>query len=223
MVLLLAQIDTWDLIKESQPVPIGVMLLLLVVSVASWTVIFAKWGTFRKARARNLSFLRAFRKSENLQTMATGVEQFPLSPLVSIFEYGYEEVDRQLKSRGTLGNRLAMERSLQLGVSEELGKLEQSMSWLATTASISPFIGLLGTVWGIMDAFTALGTAGTASLRVVAPHIGEALITTALGLAAAIPAAIFYNYFSHQLREMAARMEDFSLEFMNLAERSFGD
>jgi len=97
------------------------------------------------------------------------------------------------------------------------------MNWLATTAAISPFIGLFGTVWGIIDAFTALGLAGSASLRAVAPGISEALFTTALGLAAAIPAAIAYNYFAHLLKEQGARMDDFSLEFLNLAERQFED
>jgi biopolymer transport protein TolQ len=140
-----------------------------------------------------------------------------------VFEFGFEEVERQVKTRGTLGNKLALERSLQLGISEELAKLERNMSWLATTASVSPFIGLFGTVLGIIDAFQALGQAGSASLRAVAPGISESLVATAAGLAAAIPAAIFYNYFGHVIREIGARMEDFSLEFLNLAERNFED
>ncbi len=148
-------------------------------------------------------------------------EQFRPSPLVGVFVFGYEEVERQVKGRGSITNRTALERTLQLGVSEELAKLERNMNWLATTASVSPFIGLFGTVLGIIDSFQALGQAGSASLRAVAPGISEALVATAMGLAAAIPAAIFYNHFGHVIREMGARMEDFSLEFMNLAERSF--
>jgi len=143
--------------------------------------------------------------------------------VVTVFEFGYEEIERQVSARGTLTNKLALERSLQLAISEEVAKLEHNMNWLATVASVSPFIGLFGTVWGIIDAFSALGLAGSASLRAVAPGISEALIATALGLGAAIPAAIFYNYFGNVIREMGARMEDFALEFMNFAERSFGD
>jgi biopolymer transport protein TolQ len=112
---------------------------------------------------------------------------------------------------------------LQIGASEELSKLENNLNWLATAAAVAPFIGLLGTVWGIIDAFLALGSAGSASLRAVGPGIAEALFTTALGLFAAIPAAVAYNYFSHALREMGARLDDFALEFLNLAERTYGE
>ena len=112
---------------------------------------------------------------------------------------------------------------MQLGTSEELAKLERNMNWLATTASVTPFIGLFGTVLGIIESFGALGQAGSASLRAVAPGISQALVATAMGLAAAIPAAVFYNYYGHVIREIGARMDDFSLEFMNLSERSFED
>jgi biopolymer transport protein TolQ len=126
-----------------------------------------------------------------------------------------------MKSRGSVTNPVALERTLQLGMSEELTRLERNMSLLATTATVSPFIGLFGTVWGIIDAFQQLSTAGAASLRAVAPGISEALITTALGLAAAIPAAISYNMFGTDIKEFGARMEDFMLEFMNMLDRSF--
>jgi biopolymer transport protein TolQ len=222
-VVLLAQVSFWDLILQAKPVPMAVMGILMLTSLISWTIIFSKWSVFRKARSNNAAFIRMFRKAEALSAVAMVVEQFALSPLVSVFEFGYEEVDRQVKARGALNNKLAIERSLQLGVSEELAKLERNMNWLATTAAIAPFIGLFGTVWGIIDAFSALGLAGSASLRAVAPPIAEALFATALGLAAAIPAAIFYNHFSHVVKEIAARMDDFSLEFLNLAERTYGD
>ena len=127
-----------------------------------------------------------------------------------------------MKQRGSLVNKTAVERSLQLGISEEVTKLEENMNWLATVASVSPFIGLFGTVWGIIDAFQGLGNAGSASLRAVAPGISEALVTTAVGLAAAIPAAIFYNLFGTRIKELGTRMEDFAIEFQNLAERDFG-
>ncbi|HEU0143136.1 MAG TPA: MotA/TolQ/ExbB proton channel family protein [Bryobacteraceae bacterium] len=213
----------WDLVKTTQPIPIAVLSILLIVSVLSWAIIFSKWNMFRQARTANVRFLRAFRKSNGLDQVALASEQFPVSPLVAVFDFGYEEYERQVKSRGALRNLAAVERSLQLGISEELTKLERNMSWLATAATVSPFIGLFGTVWGIIDAFQALGLAGSASLRAVAPGIAHALVATAMGLAAAIPAAVFYNHFGHVIREMANRMEDFSLEFVNFAERVSGE
>ncbi len=222
-VLILAQVSFWELVLKAGPLSMTVMVLLVLVSLLSWTIILAKWSLFRTARTNNQKFLRAFRKADGLQAVALVVEQFPLAPLVSVFEFGYEEVDRQMKRNGTVGNKPAIERALQLGASEELTKLERNMNWLATAASVSPFIGLFGTVWGIIDSFSALGLAGSASLRAVAPGISEALIATALGLGAAIPAAIFYNHYSHIVREIASRMEDFSIEFINMTERESGE
>ena len=199
------------------------MVILLFFSLLSWAVIFAKWTSFSNARSANRRFLRAFRKATGLEAVAVASEQFRASPLVAVFDFGYSEVDRQMKSRGTVKNKTTLERSLQLGVSEEIARLERNMSILATTATVSPFIGLFGTVMGIIDAFQSLGTAGAASLRAVAPGISEALITTALGLAAAIPAAVAYNWFGTTIREFGARMDDFALEFLNMTERSFGE
>jgi biopolymer transport protein TolQ len=197
--------------------------ILAVLSVLSWTIIFGKWSRFRAARDANAQFLRAFRKADGLQPVALAMEQFRISPLVTVFDFGYTEVDRQIKARGTLTNKLSVERSLQLGIGEEIARLERNLNWLATTASVAPFIGLFGTVFGIIRAFGAIAQAGSSSLRAVAPGISEALLATGFGLAAAIPAAVAYNYFGHTIREFGARMEDFSLEFMNLAERSFED
>ena len=218
---LFLQLSLWDLVTSSGPLPKAVMVILLIFSLFSWAVIFSKWAVFRRARSTNRSFLRAFRKAANLEAMSMASEQFGRSPLLAVFDFGYAEVARQMKTRGSVTNPLALERVLQLGMSEEITRLERNMSLLATTAAVSPFIGLFGTVWGIIDAFQQLSTAGAASLRAVAPGISEALITTALGLAAAIPAAIFYNMFGSSIKEFAARMEDFILEFMNLMERSF--
>ena len=215
--------NTWELVKQAKPVPMAVMVMLLLISILSWGIIFSKLSVFRSARSGNHSFLRAFRRATGMEAVALAAEQFKAAPLVAVFDFGYEEVERQVKSKGTLTNKLAIERALQLGISEELAHLENNMNWLATTAAISPFIGLFGTVWGIIDAFTALGQAGSASLRAVAPGISEALFATALGLAAAIPAAIAYNYYSQMLKEQGARMDDFSLEFLNLVERQFED
>ncbi|MGI8746453.1 MAG: MotA/TolQ/ExbB proton channel family protein [Bryobacteraceae bacterium] len=217
------QLSIWDLIRSSGPLPKFIMVLLLLFSLLSWAVIFSKWNVFRQARIANRQFLRAFRKATGLESVSIASEQFRSSPLVAVFDFGYSEMDRQLKARGAVTNKLALERTLQLGMSEEVTKLERNMNLLATTATVSPFIGLFGTVWGIIDAFQGLGAVGAASLRAVAPGISEALITTALGLAAAIPAAIFYNLFGGSIKEFGARMEDFSLEFMNLAERNFED
>jgi biopolymer transport protein TolQ len=220
---LLLQIDIWNMIGHGGPLTIAVLAILLIFSVFSWAIIFSKWSTLRAARSADRRFLRAFRKASGLDAVMVASEQFKPAPLVSVFEFGYEEVHRQVKSRGTVSNKVSLERSLQLGTSEELAKLERNMSWLATTASVSPFIGLFGTVLGIIRAFQDLGMQGSASLRAVAPGISEALIATAVGLAAAIPAAIFYNYFGHTIREIGARLDDFTLEFLNMAERSFGE
>jgi biopolymer transport protein TolQ len=219
----LNQVSVLNLLKEASPLTMGVLLLLLVFSVFSWAIIFSKWNSLRVARTANTGFLRAFRNANGLEAAVAAGKQFRQAPLTAVFVFGFEEVDRQVRKRSTIGNKLAIERSLQLGISEELARLERNMSWLATTASVSPFIGLFGTVLGIIDSFNSLGQAGSASLRAVAPGMSEALVATAAGLAAAIPAAIFYNHFGHVIREMGARMEDFSLEFLNLAERTFED
>jgi biopolymer transport protein TolQ len=215
-------LSLWDIIQNLRPVPLAVIVLLILFSLLSWTIVFSKSSVFSRARRDNRNFLRAFRKADNLQAVAIASEQFASAPLVAVFDFGYGEVERQVRQRGALVNKPAVERSLQLGISEEVTKLEMNMSWLATVASVSPFIGLFGTVWGIIDAFQALGNVGATSLRAVAPGISEALITTAIGLAAAIPAAIFYNVFGNRIKEIGTRMEDFAIEFQNLAERDFG-
>lgn len=222
-VALFLQVSLWELIATSAPIPLAVLALLLTISVLSWAIIFTKWNLLRKARTDNLRFLRAFRKANGLEAVALASEQFSSAPLVAVFDYGYEEVDRQVKNRGRLINKPAIERNLQIGISEEIAKLERNMNWLATAATVSPFIGLFGTVMGIIDAFQALGVSGSVSLRVVAPGIAHALVATALGLAVAIPAAVFYNHFGHVVREIGTRMEDFSLEFLNQAERLNGE
>lgn len=217
------EVSIFELLKNASSLSIGVLICLLLFSVVSWAIIYSKWNVFRQARSANVAFLRGFRKVNGLDAAVTVAQQHAGAPLVAVFEFGFEEVERQVKNKGTLSNKVSLERSLQLGVSEELAKLERNMSWLATTASVSPFIGLFGTVLGIISSFQALGQAGSASLRAVAPGISEALVATAAGLAAAIPAAIFFNHYGHVIREMGTRMDDFSLEFMNLAERSFED
>jgi len=215
--------DIWELMSHNAMV-IVVLGILAGFSVFSWTVILSKWQSFRGARKANTRFLRAFRKATGFEAVVVASEQFRPSPLVAVFDFGYEEVERQVKSRGSVRNRPALERTIQLGISEEIAKLERNLNWLATTASVCPFIGLFGTVLGIISAFLGLATSqGSASLKSVGPGIAEALITTAVGLGAAIPAAIFYNLFSQKIREMGARMDDFAMEFLNMTERTFGE
>jgi biopolymer transport protein TolQ len=221
-VAFLLQTDLWEMVQHNGPAGMAVLVILICFSVYSWTIIFSKLSSLHAARRVNGRFLRAFRKAGALDSVMVASEQFRPSPLVAVFDFGYEELERQVKARGQVTNRTALERTLQLGVSEELAKLERNLNWLATTASVAPFIGLMGTVMGIIRAFQDLGQMGSTSLKAVAPGISEALIATAVGLFAAIPAAIFYNYFGYLIRELGARMDDFSLEFLNLAERNFG-
>jgi biopolymer transport protein TolQ len=221
--VLLLQSNTVHMILDAGPVGHAVMGVLLLFSLFSWTVILSKLGTLNRARRANNKFLASFRRTERLADMNTFVVQFRPAPLATVFEFGYQEVERQVNGKGKLHNLGALERALALGSSEELTRLERNMSWLATTGSATPFIGLFGTVWGIIDAFQGLGQEGGASLRAVAPGISEALITTAFGLVAAIPAVIFYNFFRHRIREIGSRMQDFAAEFTSLAERNFGE
>ncbi len=215
------QVNFWDLVKTTDPIPMVVLGLLALASLLSWTIIFSKLGSFRTARNANLRFLRAFRKASRLDAVAAATEQFRGAPLATVFDFGYSEVARQIQARSRITNMTALERTLQLGMSEEITRLERNMNWLATTASVTPFIGLFGTVIGIIQAFQMLGASGTTSMRAVGPGIANALVATAMGLAAAIPAAVAYNYFGHRIKEMGARMEDFMLEFLNLTERNF--
>jgi biopolymer transport protein TolQ len=209
-----------DLLVQTGPVAKGVLILLLVFSVFSWAIIYSKWRRFKKLRAQSEVFLRGFRKARRLSEFNILVENFPPHPLKSVFEAGYSEVVAQVGNPGgPVKNPAALTRALQIASTQQLSELEKNLSWLATTGSVAPFIGLFGTVWGIMDAFLGLGSAGTASLRVVAPGIAEALIVTAAGLFVAVPAVIAYNQFLSRVRELGATMDNFSLEFINAAER----
>ncbi|HLW53619.1 MAG TPA: MotA/TolQ/ExbB proton channel family protein [Candidatus Angelobacter sp.] len=205
------------MVKQTGLVAQIVLLVLLIFSVFSWAIILSKWASLRRARAQSGRFLRAFRKAHRLQDVAAVSEQFKPSPLVAVFENAYDEYRRQGEQ-----NIPAVQRAAQIAASEELTRMERRLPWLATTGATSPFIGLFGTVVGIIDAFYGLGDTGSATLRAVAPGISEALITTAAGLLAAIPAVIAYNMFTHRLREFASRMDDFTLELLNLIERTTG-
>jgi biopolymer transport protein TolQ len=209
-----------EMVRNSGPVAFAVLIVLLLCSLFSWSIMFSKWRRFARARAQSQGFLRAFRKSGRLSEIATVADQFQPSPLVIVFTEIHDEYQRQSGGRGMPRNPTALERSAMTASSEALTAMEQRMTWLATIAAVSPFIGLLGTVMGIIDAFHGLGTAGAATLRAVAPGISEALITTAAGLIVAIPAVIGYNQLTAQLRDFAARMDDFGRELLNAIENA---
>ncbi len=234
---LLAQGFESDLLKlvfAAGPLAKAVLVVLLAFSLFTWAIIFKKYSVFRKVRRDSETFIRMFRKSRRFSEISTACEPLRNTPLVEVFQAGYEELEAQLMAdsksshpgnpgqhSATLKTINVIQRALSRAASVELTKLERNMSFLATTASVAPFIGLFGTVLGIIRAFTGLGTEGTATIRAVAPGIAEALIATAAGLFAAIPAVIAYNYFVHQVKEMGSAMDDFSLEFLNLMERTF--
>lgn len=206
-----------DMVRQMGAVAQMVLVILFIFSILSWSIILSKWSSLRRARRQSGRFLRAFRRAQRLQDVAAVSDQFKPSPLVPVFESAYDEFRRQGES-----NVPAVQRAAQIASSEELTRLERRLPWLATTGAVAPFIGLFGTVWGIVDAFASLGNASAATLRAVAPGVSEALITTAAGLAAAIPAVIAYNMFTHRMREFGARMDEFSLELVNMIERTTG-
>ena len=202
----------------------GVLLLLLAFSVVSWALIFQKLGLFGRIRRDSDQFLRIFRATRgvaNPQALASAG-----SPFASVYTAGYRELQSQVsvgnpQPTGKLKSLAAVTVGMQLASAEEVRRVEKGMAWLATTGSVTPFIGLFGTVWGIIDAFSGLGSAGAASLRAVAPGIAEALVTTAAGLFAAIPAVIFYNQFLQNIRDLAQRLDTFALEVTAQIEKTF--
>jgi biopolymer transport protein TolQ len=210
----------FQMITHIGPTAMLVLLILLVASVWSWAIIFSKNSALKKANLQSRRFLRAFRKAGRLQEIAAVSEQFKPSPLVNVFDDVYEAYRRQTGGYGAPKNLSALERSAQSAASESITILEQRMTWLATIGSVSPFVGLFGTVMGIISAFLGLGMEGTATLRAVAPGVAEALITTAAGLVVAVPAVVAYNQFNAKIREVAARMDDFTRELMNSMEEA---
>jgi biopolymer transport protein TolQ len=208
-----------------------VLILLLLFSLLSWTIIVRKWQTLRQIDTKSAEFSELFRQSSRLSEVASACEQYPETPLSGIFGAGYQELNTQIAAMNpqnpehpvlTERHVVGIQRALQRASTAELTVLEKGMSWLATTGSVTPFIGLFGTVIGIINAFQGLATPGaTASIQAVAPGIAEALWATAAGLFAAIPAVIAYNQFISKLKNIADEMDDFALEFLNLVERSF--
>lgn len=221
-----------DFFVRGGPMGKFIFVLLVLFSVGSWAVIFGKLLHFRRADRQSERFLEAFHRSQRFSEVNAVAGKLGASPLVGIFQAGYAEIDSQIKNAPEpdrpgekrayrITSLTALERTLARAVSVELRTVTRWLGVLATTASATPFIGLFGTVWGIMRAFNDIGLQGSTSIVAVAPGIAEALINTAAGLGAAIPALIAYNYFSQHARALRGRMEDFVLEFLNLAERNF--
>jgi biopolymer transport protein TolQ len=214
------------------PVGIAIMVLLGIFSLLSWAIIIYKGISLHRAHSQSETFLQVFRKSNKFSEVNSVCVQLKASPLVGVFQAGYVELNQQVRG-GSQGNPAApaakptvkslesLSRALARAATVEATRLERRVTFLATTASVTPFIGLFGTVWGIMIAFGDIGAMGSANLAVVAPGISEALINTAMGLLAAIPAAVFYNFFSSRIRVLNSMMDDFALEFLNIVERHF--
>jgi len=207
-----------------------VMLLLVAFSIISWTIVFMKYSLFKKVRLETAEFLDIFWQSKSLAEAYKSAAKMSLSPEAAIFCQGYNELQKIGKSRSTirtgeetLDMQLAsmdnLKRTLRKAAGNEMSRLAKSLSFLATTGSATPFIGLFGTVWGIMTSFHDIGMRGSASLAVVAPGISEALVATAGGLAVAIPAVIFFNHFASKLDYFETDMKSFSSDFLNLVER----
>jgi biopolymer transport protein TolQ len=209
-----------EMVHNSGPVAFTVLIVLAAASVFSISIIIAKWRSFSAAKTQSARFLRAFRKSGRLSEIAAIADQFKPSPLVAVFTEINDEYHRQTQGRGLPRNPVGLERAAATASSEALTVMERRITWLATIANIAPFIGLFGTVMGIIDAFHGLGTAGGATLRAVAPGISEALITTAAGIIVAIPAVVGYNQLTAQLRDFGARMDDFGRELLNAIENA---
>jgi biopolymer transport protein TolQ len=216
---------------------LGVLFILGMMSIVSWGIILYKLWVFRRAQRQTAQFIDVFRRSNKFSEVQAVCRSVGDSPLVGLFQSGYAELTAQLRTsvpeqangpnpksaavRPTLKSLPAVDRALLRASGIEITKLEKHISFLATVASVAPFVGLFGTVWGIMTSFQSIGATGSTNLGVVAPGIAEALVTTAAGLAAAIPAVWFYNLLTQRVKLFAADMDDFSMEFLNISERNF--
>ncbi|GMR24635.1 MAG: protein TolQ [Acidobacteriota bacterium] len=220
-------LNPFQLVLDAGPVSLTVLLILLLFSLVSWAIIFSKWTTLRKAESHSEAFLEIFRRSKKFSEVHAVCDQLKTSPLVGLFLSGYNELNYQLKSKeegdrdARVHNLESVARSLLRASNSEVLKLERRLPFLATTGSATPFIGLFGTVWGIMNAFQRIGAIQSANIAVVAPGVSEALIATAAGLAAAIPAVIFYNLYVNWVKRLSMQMDDFALEYISIIERNF--
>lgn len=226
--------DIAHIIAQSTAINQVVLAILVIFSIASWAIILLKLLAYRAVERQTRTFLDVFHKSKKFSEVQAVCPTLPETPLVGVFQAGFAEINAQFRqagagqesspgggSRPLLKSLDAVDRALIRAATVEVGKLERRLTFLATTASVTPFIGLFGTVVGIMIAFQRIGTTGSTNLAVVGPGISEALLATAAGLFAAIPAVLFYNHFTHRVKELSAAMDDFALEFLNIAERNF--
>lgn len=211
------------------PVVKFVLVLLVFFSVVSWAIIFLKFRLFKGIERHQELFAQAFAEGRNLSTLYDQAEKSPRTPVTEVFRTGYLELMRVQRNRpaeGALPQRSGglmienVERAMRKTANEEISLMETYLPFLATTGSATPFVGLFGTVWGIMNAFSGIGATGTATLATVAPGIAEALVATAAGLVAAIPAVMAYNYFINRVRIIATKVDSFAIEFVNFLERN---
>jgi len=222
--------DLLTMVTGSGPVVQGVLYLLVFFSVASWGVILYKARQIRAARRTSDRFIEGFWETKNLTTIHAASQEMGQSPVAQVFRAGYQELVRLTRAKRQaedaqlsteLGGVANVERAMRRAATQQLTELERALTFLATTASATPFIGLFGTVWGIMHAFLGLSATQSSTIQAVAPGIAEALIATATGLFAAIPAVVAYNSFARQIRVLSAEMDNFAFEFLNIAERHF--
>lgn len=221
----------WATLTHSGPLAFSVLILLVVFSVVSWGIILVKWLAIRQSTRSSAQFLEVFWQSKRLDEIFQKSEELSTSPLAQVFRAGYQELvkvkqreqkEKEAPDKGlSFGGVENVERALRRAATAEMTELERLVPFLATVGSTSPFIGLFGTVVGIMKSFAEIGAKGSANLATVAPGIAEALIATAAGLLAAIPAVIAFNYFGSRIKVLGAEMENFSNDFMNIVRRHF--
>ena len=230
----LGDVNVADLLRETGPVNLIVLAILLLLSVISWAIILQKVVSYRTIARQTATFLDVFRRSTKFSEVQSVCPSLPASPLVGVFQAGYAELNAQFRltnpgpshpgepaARPILKSLAAVDRALLRAAAVEVNKLEKRIPFLATIASAAPFIGLFGTVWGILITFQRIGVTGSTNLATVGPGIADALVATAAGLFAAIPAVMAYNHFTIKVKGFASDMDDFSLEFLNIAERNF--
>jgi biopolymer transport protein TolQ len=219
-------LDIWDLTLKSRGVVMGVLVLLVLFSIVSWYIIAYKYFYLRRAHSQSQRFLDAFWHSKRLDAIYQTAEEYRRAPISQVFKAGYVELtkiknDKRTDAQAWLGDMQSIERALERAQLAEMTHLESMIPFLATTGSAAPFVGLFGTVWGIMNAFKNIGVQKSASLATVAPGIAEALVATAIGLMAAIPAVVAYNYFTRRVKVQAAQMDTFQSDFLNIIKRHF--
>jgi biopolymer transport protein TolQ len=234
----LGDVNVVEMLRGTGYVNLAVLAILVILSVLSWAIILQKSLAYRKLERQTATFLDVFRRSSKFSEVQSVCPTLPASPLVGVFQAGYAELNAQFRSssggnpaptsnpgdsaaRPTLKSLGALDRALLRASAVEVNKLEKRIPFLATIASSAPFIGLFGTVWGILITFQRIGLTGSTNLATVGPGIADALIATAAGLAAAIPAVMAYNHFTTKVKGYASDMDDFSMEFLNIAERNF--